>query len=419
MESLTLTQLNHQISSVVRGAFPETCWLTAEISDVRMNVNNGHCYLEFVEKDPRTKALTAKARGNIWNSTFRVLKPYFEQATGQAFASGIKILVKVSVDFHELYGYSLTVWDIDPTYTLGDMQRQRRQILNRLAEEGVLELNRELEFPLFPQRIAVISSETAAGYGDFSDQLKNNPYGFVFYPKLFPATMQGEKTEESIIAALDMIYANSALFDVVAIVRGGGSSSDLHGFDSYLLAANCAQFPLPVITGIGHERDETVLDCVACRRAKTPTAVAALLIDSLVEIRGELEEMQQQMMDLCSSILAREPHRLQSSAYRLQASASTVLEKHKASLQLYQARIGNASVQFIERKKHLLNVHEQFLHLSSPQHVLSRGYSITMKDGKAVKSAGILRPGDRIQTLFATGKAESVVAKTPESLSAQ
>jgi exodeoxyribonuclease VII large subunit len=353
--------------------------------------------------------MVAKSRGNIWNHTFRILKPYFEQATGQAFVSGIKVLVKVSIDFHELYGYSLTVLDIDPSYTLGDIQRQRQLILRQLAEEGVLDLNKELPFPLFPQRVAVISSATAAGYGDFLNQLEHNPSGFVFYPKLFPAMMQGEKIEDSVITALNRIYASKELFDVVVIIRGGGATSDLHGFDSYLLAANCAQFPLPVITGIGHERDETVLDYVANKRAKTPTAVAAFLIDWVMETWSELEEIHQNILDFYGEMLVLQKHRLQSSAYRLQTNTSILLEKYKASLQLYQTHIRNVSTQLIERKKHGLAVHEQFLQLSSPQHVLSRGYSVTLKDGKTVKSADVLQEGDTIQTIFSSGKVESIV----------
>ncbi|MDR1119308.1 MAG: exodeoxyribonuclease VII large subunit [Dysgonamonadaceae bacterium] len=409
MEPLTLTALNRQVSLLIRETFSESYWLTAEVSDVRVNPNQGHCYLEFVEKDPKTQALVARSRGNIWSNTFRILKPYFEQATGQTFVSGIKVLVKVSIDFHELYGYSLNVLDIDPTYTLGDIQRQRQLILNQLAEEGVLDLNKELPFPLFPQRVAVISSATAAGYGDFLNQLEHNPSGFVFYPKLFPATMQGEKIEDSVIDALNRIYTYRELFDIVVIIRGGGATSDLHGFDSYLLAANCAQFPLPIITGIGHERDETVLDYVANKRAKTPTAVAAYLIDSVTETWSEMEEAHQSMVDFYGEVLALQKQRLQSSAYRLQTNTSVLLERHKTSLQLYQTHICNVSTQLIERKKHLLAVHEQFLQLSSPRHVLSRGYSVTLKDGKAVKSADALQKGDTIQTVFGAGKVESVV----------
>ena len=249
---LSLLELNNLVRGAVSEAFPGTCWVRAEMSDVRTNASSGHCYLEFIEKNPITGQLVARARGSIWAKTFRMLKPYFEMETGQMFASGLKVLVKVSVEFHELYGYSLTVLDIDPAYTLGDMLRKRMEIIRQLKEEGVFTLNKELPFPVLPKRIAVITSPTAAGYEDFLNQLANNKAGYPFYPKLFPALMQGERTEESVIAALDRIYHHIDCFDVVVIIRGGGSTSDLNSFDSYLLAANCAQFPLPVITGIGH-----------------------------------------------------------------------------------------------------------------------------------------------------------------------
>ena len=237
---LSLYELNALVKRSIHACLPDTYWVQAELSDVRSNYS-GHCYLEFVQKEPRGNNLIAKARGTIWSNVYRLLKPYFEEETGQAFVAGIKVMVKVAVEFHELYGYSLTVQDIDPTYTLGDMARRRREILKQLEEEGVLTLNKELEIPLLAQRIAVISSATAAGYGDFCNQLEQNPYGFVFYPRLFPAIMQGERVEQSVITALDAIHACRDDWDVVVIIRGGGATSDLSGFDTYELAANCAQ----------------------------------------------------------------------------------------------------------------------------------------------------------------------------------
>ena len=266
MDSLSLLELNSLVRRSLEQCLPDEYWIQAELSDVRSNTT-GHCYLEFVQKDPRSNNLVAKARGMIWNNIYRLLKPYFEESTGQLFTSGIKVLVKVTVQFHELYGYSLTVLDIDPAYTLGDMARRRREILLQLEEEGVLTLNKELEMPVLPQRVAVISSATAAGYGDFCHQLQHNPGGFYFYTELFPALMQGNQVEESVLVALDRINARINEFDVVVIIRGGGATSDLSGFDTYLLAAACAQFPLPIITGIGHERDDTVLDSVAVSTA--------------------------------------------------------------------------------------------------------------------------------------------------------
>ena len=255
---LSLYELNALVKRSITSCMPDTYWLQAELSDVRSNYS-GHCYLEFVQKEPRGNNLIAKARGTIWNNVYRLLKPYFEEETGQAFVAGIKVLVEVSVEFHELYGYSVTVLNIEPNYTLGDIARCRREIFKHLEEEGVLTLNKELELPLLTQRIAVISSATAAGYGDFCNQLEHNPYGFVFYPRLFPAVMQGDRVEETIIAALDTINARRDDWDVVVIIRGGGATSDLSGFDTYDLAANCAQFPLHVISGIGHYSDAKVI----------------------------------------------------------------------------------------------------------------------------------------------------------------
>ena len=284
-QALSLYELNGLVKRSIRSCLPDTYWVQAELSDVRTNYS-GHCYLEFVQKDAGGNNLIAKARGTIWSNIFKMLKPYFEQETGQAFTSGIKVLVEVSVEFHELYGFSLTVLDIDPTYTVGDMERKRREILRQLEEEGVIDLNKELEMPMLPQRVAVISSATAAGYGDFCNQLTNNPRGYGFRTELFPAIMQGERVEESVIAALDAIYERMEEFDVVVIIRGGGATSDLSGFDTYALAANCAQFPLPIITGIGHERDDTVIDKVAHTRVQT-------LLQELDGVQGNCDQQSQ------------------------------------------------------------------------------------------------------------------------------
>ncbi len=399
------------VSESIRKSFPETYWIVSEISDVRINAS-GHCYLEFVEKDSQSGTLIARAKGNIWNNIFKMLKPYFEQTTRQSFVSGIKILVKVSVDFHELYGYSLTVCDIDPVYTLGDMKRHRQQILQQLEEEGVVDLNKELEFPLFPQRIAIISSETAAGWEDFFNQLQNNPYGFVFYTKLFPAIMQGKETEESIIQALNHIYKNRDKFDLVVIIRGGGSSSDLQYFDSYMLAANCAQFPLPIIAGIGHERDETVLDYVVNRRVKTPTAAAALLIEAMQEIHLNTIQMQEEIISICEEKIKQNVQNLQKIIYGIHANASNLIVNQKARLDLYDTSLKNIVNKYIFQHKHQIEAIEQFIHLSSPSHILSKGYSITTKNGQVIKSSQLLRKGDKIQTIFYEGKSESIVEKT-------
>lgn len=430
---LSLLELNNLVRGAIIEAFPGTCWVRAEMSDVRANAASGHCYLEFIEKSPVTGQLVARARGSIWAKTFRMLKPYFEMETGQLFASGLKVLVKVSIEFHELYGYSLTVTDIDPAYTMGDLLRRRMEIIRQLQEEGVFTLNKELNFPTLPKRIAIITSPTAAGYEDFMNQLVHNKPGFPFYTKLFPALMQGERTEESVIAALDRIYHHVDCFDVVVIIRGGGATSDLNSFDSYLLAANCAQFPLPVITGIGHERDDTILDMVAHTRMKTPTAVAEFLIGRMDAAAMELEELQQDVSELATDILLKHRNFLQLLGTRLPAiainriernrsllqmlgnklpvSASSMLSRRRSTLETLQMQLQNRAASRIAEGTRFIQLTEQFIKMASPDYVLKRGYSLALKEGKIIKHATDLNSGDELVTRFADGDVKSIVKK--------
>lgn len=424
-DALSLTQLNRLVKTALDEALPGTYWVRAETSEVRVNATSGHCYLEFVEKNETTGQLVAKSRGTIWARNFAVLRTYFEQETKQTFISGLKVLVNVSVGYHELYGLSLTVHDIDPSYTLGDMARKRMEVIRRLQEEGVFDLNKELTLAILPQRIAVISSPTAAGYEDFVNQLIHNDYGFPFYVKLFPALMQGEKTEESVIAALDRIYAHRELFDVVVLIRGGGSAADLSSFDSYTLAANCAQFPLPIITGIGHERDDSVVDNVAHTRMKTPTAVATFLIGRMAEQLALLDELRRTVCEATRNqltvkkttwqILATrfpvfvtghlERHRadLHTLTARL-SSVPQLLEKHTEQLELVPVHIRKAADAMLTRHTHELALSEQHIKLASPDHILKRGYTLTLKDGKIVKHAADLSAGDEISVRFTDGE---------------
>ena len=407
-QALSLYELNSLVKRSIRGCLSDTYWVQAELSDVRSNYS-GHCYLEFVQKDASGNNLIAKARGTIWSNIYKMLKPYFEQETGQAFASGIKVLVRVSVEFHELYGYSLTVLDIDPTYTVGDMVRKRREILRQLEEEGVIGLNKELEMPLLPQRIAVISSATAAGYGDFCNQLANNPRGYGFHTQLFPAIMQGERVEESIIAALDRIYAQLDRWDVVVIIRGGGATSDLSGFDTYLLAASCAQFPLPIITGIGHERDDTVVDIVAHTRVKTPTAAAEYLIGKMDKCADVLDEMSARLMQGVQNRLLWEQRRIENLKQRIPSSVYKRISDAKYGLLSAKRNLQMASRQLLSIKKHRLELLQQRLNDALPEKQLARGYSITLKDGKTMKDASLLKEGDVVTTLLYQGELESVI----------
>ena len=273
--TVTLYELNHLVSKVIESEMPSEYWVEAELSECRES--RGHCYMELIQKDERTATPIAKASAKCWANKWMLIRPGFERTTGQRLHAGMKVLLKVYAQFHEAYGFSWIVTDIDPTYTLGDMARKRQEIIRQLKEEGVFDLQKELQLPLFCQRIAVISSETAAGYGDFCNQLADNPYGFQFQTRLFPAIMQGEGVEQSIIAALERIFSFHIPqnFDAVVIIRGGGATSDMSGFDTLALAENVANFPLPIITGIGHDRDECILDMVSHTRVKTPTAAAA------------------------------------------------------------------------------------------------------------------------------------------------
>lgn len=407
---LSLFELNRFVKQALHNHLPDTYWVQAELSDVRSN-SSGHCYLEFVQKDTGGNHLIAKARGTIWSNIFKMLKPYFEQETGQQFASGIKVLVQVSVEFHELYGYSLTVLDIDPTYTLGDMARRRREIILRLEEEGVLTMNKELDMPLAPQRIAVISSATAAGYGDFCDQLRNNPYGLSFQTKLFSAIMQGERVEESIISALESVYQELDEWDVVVLIRGGGATSDLSGFDTYNLAANCAQFPLPIITGIGHERDETVLDIVAHTRVKTPTAAAEYLIGRLYETALKLEDHASRVVNKVEERLNWEHTRLNRLSERIPMNVRMCLQVGHYAVKGIQHRIDVALQERLLKEKHRLQLLEHQVRTASPEHLLKRGYSITLLDGRAVTDISMLKEGDVVTTRYAKGESQSVITK--------
>lgn len=430
-QTYSLSELTGEIHDVLKEAFPDTYWIRAETSDVHINSASGHCYLEFIEKDTQSNQIIAKARGAIWAKTFRMLKPYFEMETGQHFTSGLKVLVRVSIDFHEVYGFNLNVVDIDPSYTLGDLVRKRQEIIRQLQEEGVFTLNKELSLPALPQRIAVITSPTAAGYEDFINQLFYNKAGYPFYVKLFPALMQGEKTEESIIAALERIDSHRELFDAVVIIRGGGATSDLNSFDSYLLAANCAQFPLPIITGIGHERDDTIIDLVAHTRLKTPTAVAAFLINCMDQAAEQLNLLQQALCTDTLSILQEKKQTLQRigtllpatvnnriernrSALNLLASklptiTSGLLERNKNQLELMHQRIHTAISSRLLKESRFIELQEQFIRMASPDYILKRGYSLTLRDGKILKSAKAVKSGDHLTTRFSDGEIESEV----------
>ena len=431
---LTLYELNSLVREVIECEMPNEYWVEAELSECRES--RGHCYMELIEKDEHTATPIAKASAKCWASKWMLVRPYFERTTGQRLHAGMKVLLKVYPQFHEAYGFSWIVTDIDPTYTLGDMARKRQEIIRHLKEEGIFDLQKELQLPMFCQHIAVISSETAAGYGDFCNQLADNPYGFQFRTQLFPAIMQGEGVEQSIIAALERIYHYQLSivnyqFDAVVIIRGGGATSDMSGFDTLSLAENVANFPIPIITGIGHDRDESILDMVSHTRVKTPTAAAALLIDHLKAVLDALDDAQDRLIHYCNSKLYTLNAQLTTLSEALPRLFSIVKTRHEAHIDNLNSRLAHQAQQKIincqlsiinlenrlpiltDRRlmteKHRLQLIEEKAKSLDPTLLLKRGYSMTMKDGKIIRDAATLHPGDEIETRLANGTIRSAI----------
>ena len=406
----SLLELNRLVRATIEDTLCEQYWLEAEIGQI--GENNGHCYLEFIQKIEGHNTPVARAKAKCWRNVWGSVRPYFEHTTGQTLTLGMKVLVLVHPDFHEAFGFSWIVDDIDPRFTLGDMARRRQEIIRQLKAEGVFDLNRELPLPLFTQRIAVISSSTAAGYGDFCRQLEENTRGFRFSVTLYESLMQGEGVERSIISALDKINAHIDDYDCVVIIRGGGATSDMSGFDSLLLAENVANFPLPVITGIGHDRDECILDMVSHTRVKTPTAAAAFLIDRLEQVARRIDDAADRITSYVQHRMEIEKMRLSRAAERIPILFSLVKSKQENKLATLNQRIASAVQRLIDRRRHALDILEQRTKSLDPTLLLQRGYSITLVNGHALRSPSAVKPGDIIVTRLADGTVKSTVNET-------
>ena len=406
----SLLELNRLVRATIEDTLCEQYWLEAEIGQI--GENNGHCYLEFIQKIEGHNTPVARAKAKCWRNVWGSVRPYFEHTTGQTLTLGMKVLVLVHPDFHEAFGFSWIVDDIDPRFTLGDMARRRQEIIRQLKAEGVFDLNRELPLPLFTQRIAVISSSTAAGYGDFCRQLEENKRGFRFSVTLYESLMQGEGVERSIISALDKINAHIDDYDCVVIIRGGGATSDMSGFDSLLLAENVANFPLPVITGIGHDRDECILDMVSHTRVKTPTAAAAFLIDRLEQVARRIDDAADRITSYVQHRMEIEKMRLSRAAERIPILFSLVKSKQENKIETLNQRIASAVQRLIDRRRHTLDILEQRTKSLDPTLLLQRGYSITLVNGHALRSPSAVKPGDVIVTRLADGTVKSTVNET-------
>jgi exodeoxyribonuclease VII large subunit len=453
-EKLSLTELQQIIRDSLYISLPDMYWVTAEISEIKENFS-GHCYLELIEKNPVEQNITSKVRAIIWSNRYRFLKILFRDVTGEQLCEGLKILVKVKIEYHELYGLSLVITDIDPAYTVGEMALKRQEIIRKLEVEGVFTMNKEISFPVAPQRIAIISSRNAAGFTDFENHLKNNSFGYVFYTLLFESPMQGTDMEEGILSAMNRIASNIEMFDLVVIIRGGGSQSDLSWFDNYNIAYYITQFPIPVITGIGHEKDISVADMVANISLKTPTAVANYLIDSLASTEEHLSTVFSGISESARRVLEINRSKLESSALRIPSLTNLLISKRKellsglifdlvnlgkesiykasqvpanqksklfsfskmflsekdVSIVSIQQRIKTESANYLKGSKIKLEGIENSLQILKPESVLKRGYTITFLNGKILKSAEGLKSEEIIETLFYDRKIRSRIEK--------
>ena len=383
MKQYSLLELCEWIQEVVENELPDRYWVRAEIASMSVR---GHCYMELVEKS-ENGILAAKMRATCWSNVYALLSAYFAQETGQSLHVGLQVLLEVSVEYHAVYGLSLNVWNIDPTYTLGDLAKQRQATILQLTEDGVMDLQRALEVPSLPRRVAVISSADAAGYGDFCDQLKHNRFGFAFVTQLYPAVVQGDTAARSIINALGAIAAQEEEWDVVVIIRGGGASTDLSCFDDYMLASHCAQFPLPIVAGIGHTRDVSVVDMVVHASVKTPTAAAEWLVERVAEQVERVGGLQ----------------------LRLERAVQGAVSKEKNRLVVYHQRMMSAVYQALAREKGKLNLWQKTVELHSPERIYRMGYSLTTVNGKVVRGAQDVAKGDIIETHLRDGVIQSEV----------
>ena len=430
-KALSLFELNSLVADVIDATLSRSYWVEAELSEAREN--RGHCYMELIEKNEGSNVPIARASAKCWSNIWTLIKPAFVRITGMEIRAGMKVMLQVHAQFHPQYGFSWIVDDINPEYTMGDMMRKRQEIIRQLKAEGVFDLQKELSLPMFAQRIAVISSETAAGYGDFCNQLETNEYGFHFHVELFPAVMQGDSVEQSIINALNHINSLEEEFDCVVIIRGGGATADLSGFDTLNLAENVANFPLPIITGIGHERDESVLDMVSFQRVKTPTAAAAYLIDHLASTLMRVENAQAAIVEGVRRALEVEKMRIHHIGSHIPVLFSVVRTKQEASLDSLSQRLVMKMKERIKQadfhlstlqnrmlptlqtrlfsEQHRLDILAQRARLLDPSLLLKRGYSITLCNGKTIRNAKELKKGDTITTRFEKGEVESKVER--------
>ena len=403
---ITLSQLQRLVKETLHERFALPVWVSAEISEIKVNYS-GHCYLELVEKGGDNGVPLAQSRAVIWRTAYPRIAGYFEAETGQRLAAGIKILAKVAVNYHELYGFSLQITDIDPTYTLGDMERQRQITIDQLQQEGVWDMNREAPMPVVVQRVAVVSSANAAGYQDFRKELAKSPYRFDV--TLFDAFMQGAAAEESIVAALCAVAERMDEFDAVVLIRGGGSASDLNCFNAYRLCAHVAQFPLPILTGIGHDKDTSVADMVAHTALKTPTAVAGWLVERMAETDGWLDCAALQLNDMTKAAMHASEVRLERLSGEVRRLSGELLTRQTLRLEHFTGLLPDAARDFLARQGVRLGNAAELIAGRSPERILRLGFAVLRAGGRAVTSAGSVAEGEQVEIEVSDGKIDATV----------
>lgn len=406
-DQFSLFELNKLVQKTLDKALEPSYWVVAEIAELRVN-QNGHCYLELVEKEDNT--IIAKSRATIWSYTYRNLSLWFEKMTGESLKPGLKILCNLTVQLHEVYGLSYNIKDIDANYTLGERERKRQMVISQLQEDGIFEMNQELHIPDVLTNIAIISSPAAAGYEDFMNQLVNNSYGYTFNTRLYKATMQGENASESIINALQTIHESNDNFEAVIIIRGGGSALDLDCFDNYELNFTAAQFPIPIITGIGHERDQSILDLIAFRSLKTPTAVAEWLIGKSLDYESIIIEKMQQIALYTERRVNTENKFLEAKAFRIKNEYQKLLQKEGYEIEQKQQLLNTSTKRMLNNWQNQLALYDQKLNYLNPESVLKRGYSLTTINGKLITTDNV-KEGDKIETRTLSSTLESIVTE--------
>ncbi|MEP3390684.1 MAG: exodeoxyribonuclease VII large subunit [Reichenbachiella sp.] len=408
MNHYSLHEFNLLVKEVLSDSLERSYWIIAEIGQINLH-GNGHCYLELVEKD--NNYVKAKARGTIWANIFRDIHPWFVSQTGTELKQGMKVLFNASLEFHEVYGMSLNIRDIDVNFTIGERERKKQETIQQLEAEGIIDMNQALVLSIVPQRLAIISSETAAGYEDFMNQFESNPYGYRAILDLFPATMQGDSAPSSIIDCLHKIYESDLGYEAVILIRGGGSKMDLDCFDDYDLCAHLAQFPLPIVTGIGHERDQSIADLVAHTRLKTPTSVAEFLVSRMMTFESEINQVQESINQQTQELLYRQNEIINEIKFKWQLSVNQILQRHKFQLGQFAQLIEQKPSLILNRQKEFLSHNQKLVDAYDPQNLLNKGYSITRLNGKVLTKQKI-KSGDQIETQTASQTIISTVNET-------